>query len=64
VAPNISFLFHLSLPGKKMVGPDNEREAPLTVQSQMLLVLIKEEEEETAGPDQLSLVSKLNGCRL
>ena len=47
-----------------MVGPDNEREAPLTVQSQMLLVLIKEEEEETAGPDQLSLVSKFNGCRL
>lgn len=48
---------------KKIVGLDNEREATLTVQSQMLLVLIKGE-EETAGPDQLSLVSKLNGCRL
>lgn len=46
-----------------MVGPDNEREAALTVQSQVLLVLIKGE-EQTAGPDQLSLVSKLNGCRL
>lgn len=64
MAPNISFLFHLSLPEKKkIVGLDNEREATLTVQSQMLLVLIKGE-EETAGPDQLSLVSKLNGCRL
>lgn len=48
---------------KKMVGPDNEREATSTVRSQMLLVLIKGE-EEIAGPDQLSLVSKLNGCRL
>lgn len=46
-----------------MVGPDNEREATSTVQSQMLLVLIKGE-EEIVGPDQLSLVSKLNGCRL
>lgn len=46
-----------------MVGQDNEREATSTVRSQMLLVLIKGE-EEIAGPDQLSLVSKLNGCRL
>lgn len=47
---------------KKMVGPDNKRSTTLTLQSQMLLVLIRLP-EEAADPDQLSLVSRLNGCR-
>lgn len=48
---------------KKMVGLENKRPTTFILQSQMPLVLIKLE-EEAADPDQLSLVSKLNGCRL
>ena len=48
---------------KKMVGLDNKRWTTFTLQRQMLLVLIILE-EEAADPDELSLVSKLNGCRL
>lgn len=46
-----------------MVGLENKRPTTFILQSQMPLVLIKLE-EDAADPDQLSLVSKLNGCRL
>lgn len=46
-----------------MVGLQNKRSTTFTLQSQMLLVLITLA-EKAADPDQLSLVSKLNGCRL
>lgn len=49
---------------KKMVGSDNKKwSATFILQSQMFLVLIILE-KEAADSDQLSLVSKLNGCRL
>ena len=46
-----------------MVGLDNKRSTTFTLQSQKLLVSIILK-EEAANPDQWSLVSKLNGCRL
>lgn len=48
---------------EKMVGLQNKRSTTFTLQSQMLLVLIIPA-EKAADPEQLSLVSKLNGCRL
>lgn len=63
MAPNISFPFHLRQPERNWGGLDNKRSTTFTFQSQKLLVLIIVE-EEAVGPDQLSLVSKLNGCRL
>lgn len=59
--------YHLSVSSQrareKAVKPDSERQTAFPWQSPLLLVFIMLE-EAAADPDQLSLVSKLNGCKI
>lgn len=59
--------YHLSVSSQrareKAVKPDSERRTAFPWQSPLLLVFIMLE-EAAADPDQLSLVSKLNGCKI